>query len=214
MPYYCLFHAALVFFKERRAKETKTARPKIIIRGTINFAPPVSCIIYRLNKPCKVTAIKSPVKNRRCRFAFLKNAREIKYPKAPDTKACKNIAPTNLKDVRIITLEVGANVPNLNSANIFSSAANPNADTIMYIGRSIGSSSSLLLKTQNQTTPNFNNSSTNAIPKNRYVRDSGVTIKVFGDPNRKKIILSKNAAGIVIKAPHKNTNIIILFGSG
>ena len=64
-------------------------------------------------------------------FPLSQNDKAKKYPITPEAKACKKVAPKNLK-LLIITVSLNKNgLPTENKTKVFSRAAKPKAATII-----------------------------------------------------------------------------------
>ena len=121
------------FLSFLKPKETKMARPiKSTIKTAIVIVKFFSIpIIEILKRPCKMVAIIIPV---RINFIFLfgsKIERAKKYPKVPEHKACKKVAPIKRKALMAaVCLKRNGSLPG-NKTKRFSRAANPKAAIII-----------------------------------------------------------------------------------
>ena len=118
---------SFIFFKSRKAQDTKRARQNKIAAGIANLNPLSIITTEKLYNPWQVMAISAPKITKRNGF-FLKYHKAMKYPIVAEHKAWRNVAPTNLIP---LIVKISKNSDSGNNIKIFSTAANPSAAIII-----------------------------------------------------------------------------------
>ena len=88
-------------------------------------------IIEKLYNPCKRKTIPRPVAKNTIPFFISKMDMAMKNPKTPEHKACKKVAPQNLKTLIRNTSSKKNTGPRENKIRMFYAAAHPQAAIII-----------------------------------------------------------------------------------
>ena len=123
-----------------------------------------------------------------------------KKPNTPEHKACKKVAPKNRKTLTEKTSPNKKVGPKENKIRIFSEAAKPRAQIIIYKRTSTGSSKAGLFKTFPLTTKYFRNSSTKATPIKIFKIDKKIGER-FNLDTSSRIPISIRMAGTAATMP-------------
>ena len=110
---------------------TKMASPIKIKTGIKNANPFPISIIEKLKSPCSAVAKKSPANKSLPLFLVRRKDKAIKYPKRPEHRACRKVAPKKRKKIIENVSPVKKLGPIGSRYKIFSTAANPSAIIII-----------------------------------------------------------------------------------